>query len=363
MSLDKFSAKKMSIKLKQQKRLAALKKAEEEEKRKQEEKLAALKKAEEEQKRKQEDMRLKELAKQREQERLRLEEEQRYIEKQWQLDQKKIMIRCLNAAMSGEKSIQTDEYIYHLKERGFTISKKVVQWDPIILLDKNLKKLKAKELHELRIELTKIFESLTRLKIDFINTKINRILQEKGNFLFCEKGFLFLSKYLNFHNDIDFDFEREYYGFANWALLNEQLNKNSGLVREFMPLPIDDVDKDPETQTLYTLHWDKEKEDSIDDNWFNAKNLNWIASKAGRLFFDQFLALINSKTESLSSYLLFDAFEKSKYTYLVFDDESKAKTPIPFTQLLEIFELFGYKKRLPKASKDWHWKGVKISWA
>lgn len=166
MSLAKFSAKKMSLKLKQQK------------------KLAALKKAEDEQKRKQEDMRLKELAKQSEQERLRLEEEQRYIEKQRQLDQKKFMIKCLNAAMAGDKSIQTDEYIYHLKEKGFTISKRVVQWDPIILLDKNLKKLKVKELQELKIELTKIFESLTRLKIDFINTKIHRILQEKSNFLF-----------------------------------------------------------------------------------------------------------------------------------------------------------------------------------
>jgi hypothetical protein len=277
--------------------------------------------------------------------------------------------------MSGEKSIQTDDYSFHLKAKGFTISKKVIQWDPIILLDKNLKKLKAKELHELKIELTKILKSLTKFKIDFINTKIERILQEKSDFLFCEKGFLFLSKYLNFRNDMDLDFEEdyesevdyefagEYYEFANRALLEEQLNKHYDLIRKFMPLSIDDVDKDPETLTLYTLHWDKGKEDSIGDNWFSAKNLNWIASKAGRIFFDQFLALINSKTESLSSYLLFDAFEKSKYTYLVFDDESKVKTPIPFIQLLEIFELFGYKKRLPRAAKDWYWKGVKISWA
>jgi hypothetical protein len=345
MSLAKFSAKKMGIKLKQQK------------------KLAALKKAEEEQRRKQENIRLEELAKERERERLRLEEVQRNLEKQWHLDQKKFMIKCLNAAMSGEKSIRTDEFSSHLKTKGFAISKKVVKYDPIILLDKNLKKLKAKELDELKIKLAKIFEPLMRLKIDFINTKIDRIIQEKSNFLFCEKGFLFLSKYLNIENDIYFDFEGEDYGLESRALLEEQLNKHYDFIRKFMPLSIDDVDKDPETQTTYTLHWDKEREDLIGDNWFNGKNLNWIASKAGRIFFDQFLALVNSKTEALSSYLLFDVVEKSKYTYLVFDDESKVKTPIPINQLLEIFELFGYKKRLPRAAKDGNWKGVKISWA
>jgi hypothetical protein len=343
MSLAKFSAKQMGAKLKKQKKLAALKKSEEDHRRKQEE------------------IRLKEFAKQKERDRLKLEEDRKYLEKQWQIDQKKFMIKCLTAAMSGEKSIQTDEFSSHLKTKGFTIVKKVIERDPLILLDKNLKMQNTKNLVRLRNKLTGILESLMKLEIELANEKISRILQEKNNFLFCEKAFLFLSKYLNEDDDEVFHNKDESYEFPRQEILEYKIHKHYSLIRSYIPYFINDEDDEPEI--LYTLHWDKEKGDSVGDNWFNAKNLNWIASKAGRLFFDQFLALINLKTEALSSYLLFDAFEKSKYTYLIFDGKSKVRTPIPLVQLLQIFELFGYKSRLPRIANEGHWKSVKISWA
>jgi hypothetical protein len=102
--------------------------------------------------------------------------------------------------------------------------------------------------------------------------------------------------------------------------------------------------------------------DEIGDSWFNAINMNWISSKFGKVFFDELLTQINAKTEALSDSLQFDAFEKSTITYLVLDDEQKLKTPIPLLQLLEIFEIFGYKKRIPKADKSGYMKDIRISW-
>jgi hypothetical protein len=343
MSLAKFSAKQMS------KRLKAKKKE------------VAIQKAEEERKRKLKEIELKKLAEKKEQERLELERTQRYIEKQEKIALKNLMIRCLNNAIDGKKSIQIDDHSTYLALKGFSFTEEVIENEPIINLDRALKKLKTKELEALKAKLKLILESLKGLNNDFANRKINRILQGKNTFLYCEKALLFLNNYLydSFENAFLEIEEEDDYDFDRRTLLMDRVSSYSSFIRNFIPAPVFDEDN----LRIYTLSWNKKAKVTINDNWLNASNLNWISSVDGKVFFDEFFSLINLKTEALSSSLLFDVEEKLKTTFLKFENNVSLNTPISIDHFLEIIELLGYKKRLPRVGKDGLMKGVKIIWA
>ena len=343
MSLAKFSAKQMSDRLKAAK------------------KEAAIKKAEEERKRKLQEIERKKLAEKKEQERLELERTQRYLEKQEKIALKNLMIRCLNNAIDGKKSIEIDDHSTYLELKGFSFAEEVIEDDPIKHLDRALKKLKTKELEALKAKLKLILESLKSLNNDFANRKINLILQDKNTFLYCEKALLFLNNYLydSFDNEF-YDLEEEDgdYDFDRRILLMDRVSRHSSFIRNFIPAP----DFDEDNLRIYTLSWNKKAKATINDNWLNASNLNWISSVDGKFFFDEFFSLINLKTESLSSSLLFDVEEKLKTTFLKFENNVSLNTPISIDHFLEIIELLGYKKRLPRVGKDGLMKGVKIIW-
>ena len=332
----------------------------------------AAKKAEEQKRRELEAIEQKRQAEREKLEQLALEEAQKYADQQTQILLNKLMFRCLDTALNGNVSLKISYYsIYldlslYLESKGFYFTQEVIERDPIILLDGALKKLNGNDLAQLRNELKVVLESLLALKIDLANTKITRLLQEKGDFLYCEKALLFLSRYLydsSARDDITLETGPE---FPRQEEFTKLVNKHRTFIRKFIPSYSRDVDddeaQDEDEDVLYILNWDIKNVDEIGDNWFNAINMNWISSKSGKVFFDELLTQINAKTEALSDSLQFDAFEKSTITYLVLDDEQKLKTPIPLLQLLEIFEIFGYKKRIPKADKSGYMKDIRISW-
>lgn len=341
MSLAKFSAKQMSEKLKAKKKEVAIKKAEEEKKLKLKEIV------------------LKKLAEKKEQERLELERTQRNLEKQKKIALRKLMIRCLNHAIDGKKSIQIDDHSTYLELKGFSFTKEVIENEPIVNVDKALKKLKTKDLEALKAKIKLILESLLSLNIEFANKKINRILQDKNTFLYCEKALLFLNSHLyDSYEDMFLDLEDDDYDIDQRTLLMERVSSYSSFIRNFIPAPIFDDDD----LTIYTLNWNKKGKDNIDDNWFNANNMNWISSENGKFFFNEFFSLINLKIEALSSSLLFDVEEKLKTTFLKFENNVGLQIPISINHLLEIIELLGYKKRLSRIGKDGSIKRVKIIW-
>lgn len=90
--------------------------------------------------------------------------------------------------------------------------------------------------------------------------------------------------------------------------------------------------------------------------------MNWISSEKGKFFFNEFFSLVSLKTEALSSILSFDIEEESKTTFLKFENNVILNTPISIDHFLEVIELLGYKKRLPRINKDGLMKGVKIIW-
>lgn len=342
MSLAKFSAKQMSEKLKAKKREAAIKKAEEERRLK-------LKEIE-----------LKKLAEKKEQERLELERTKRYLETQEKIALKKLMIRCLNSAIDGKKSIQIDDHSTYLELKGFSFTKEVIENEPIKNVDKALKKLKTKDLAALKEKLKLILESLISLNNDFANRKINRILQDKSTFLYCEKALLFLNNYLyDTYEDEFLDIEEvDDYDIDQRTLLMDRVSSYSSFIRNFIPAQIFDEN----VLIIYTLNWNKRAKDTINDNWFNANNMNWISSENGKFFFNEFFSLISLKTEALAASLSFDVEEKLQTTFLKFENNVSLKTPISINHLLEIIELLGYKKTLPKSSKEGFVRGAKISW-
>ena len=329
----------------------------------------AVRKSEEQKKRELEAIEQKKQAEKKKREQLELEEAQRLIEQQKERLLNKLMVSCLDKALNGGQNFRISYYsVYldlsnYLELKGFYFTEEAIERDPIIILDRALKKLNAKELIELKKKLKTILESLQILKIELANIKISRILQETNDFLYCEKALLFLSKNLYQPLNEDDADEEIYPEFPRQEALTLLIKKHHLLIRKFIPSSSYDEEEEEEDENmLYILNWDVKNEDQINDNWFNAINMNWISSKAGKEFFDEFLMKINKKTEALSDSLLFDSFERSANTYLILENGAKLKTPIPLLQLLEIFEIFGYKKRVPKADKSGYIKDIKISW-
>lgn len=355
MGLSKFSAKEMGKKLIVRKQADATKKAEEQKRLK----LEAI-----------------ELKKQAEKER-REEAERQEVEMHLEMIRTSLlndlMSECLDVALGRGYKFEIDrdnfedfhydqeEYTNFLEAKGFNVSEEIVKSTPIRHLEKKINALSPEEFTQLRKEVEKILLKLQKFKITEANLNIESILNQKNSFQFAFDAFYFLSENLseNFEHDdlLDDDLSEDYPKFSNRLNFCRFVDSRESFIVEYFPyMPID------EDEEAYFLNWKEPKEDQINDSWFNAKNLKWISGKAGKSFFDELLAQINSKTEALSASLLFDAFEKSENTYLLFEGGEKIKTPIPLLQLLEIFEIFGYKKRIPKADKSGYLKSIKISW-
>lgn len=344
MPLSKFSAKNLGEKLKSEKKIAA-------------------KKAEDERKKRE----LVELERQRKEElewldQVEKEEARKHAERQRQIYLDGLMVDCLDAALNNIQGVRLDpddfeSYEDYFEAKGFYFEEQDIESELIQELEEKLNRLDSKDLSNLQLKLLKILTNLDSINWQPAKPSIGKLLQEKNVFLFSKKTLLFLSQGLSYHDENQgnlFEDDIDHPKLMKFVL---SIEKDEALIRDYIPYPLD------EDEELWLLKWDSPEKDEINDNWFTATNLNWISSKPGQIFFDAFLKLINLKIEALSDSLSFDAFEKNGQAILVFEDNSKLKAGISLPHLLELFDVFGYKKKILKTDASEKLKNITISWS
>lgn len=343
MALSKYSAKNLSQKLKSEREIAAAK-------------------AEEERKKRD----LEALERQRQEERAWLNEVERaaakqYAEKQRELFLNELMADCLDAALNGIHAVGIDindaeDCQEYLEARGFWLEEQDAESELIMELEEKLQGLISKDLSNLKTKLLKILMDLNELNWLPASASIQKLLLEKNDFLLSKKALLFLSQGLSYYDENQGQLFEDDIDHPKLIKFVHLIRKNEALIREYIPHPPDGDEE------LWLLKWENAEIDEINDNWFSATNLNWISSKSGKTFFEALLNSINLKIEALSDRLSFDAFEKNGQTILTLDDGIKLKANISLPHLLEIFDLFGYKKKVPKPDAAGYIKNLQISW-
>jgi hypothetical protein len=271
--------------------------------------------------------------------------------------------KTLELALERKTSIELSKEVYEElgdyleNDLGFKLTSISQEAHTKNFLNKKLRNLNTDEIKNLSTFLRFHEKNVERLEI--FNTK--DIANISDDHLFCEQFLIFLSRK---RNEYRYHHLLESEGIASTNLsmgfydFNKIVDGISNVIDDYIPNSwIYD-----ENGYIYQIDWSRKTRSKNSLSWFNSENLYWIASSKGSLFFNTLLTQIESRIESLKSFIKFD-LQEEEITTIKYDNDQECWSPIKAHDLLVIFDLLGYSHEITNyQSSDTKIK-VKLSWA